>query len=463
MLIRTGVMVGVFQYFFLAQGGNVSLEAGAATTWAARVASWLLTAGGGALEPIFTTLVAVGRDAAVFRESLLTIWIHGALEISSFVLAGGAGLAMGGGLLFPGTLTRWQAFGRSARAGGRILLGTVPLFIIAGVLEGFVTRQTDLPPLLRFLFILCCFAFVLWYYVIFPRAVARRPPTSTSGGEGRLRGGHHGPLALGRIRSVGELLAATFTVFRQGIGGLLVGALALSVGYVVLSFAFGPEPAERYRFAGYLFAELENFHELTSSVGRGRGWTFSVLVAVGFYGMFRLGLGTAARHSDLRSPLLYWKRELRLLAVSGILALTLAPGGREVALLTFLTFPFLVMLGVGRYTTDLAPGKLFRLVYTNLLHSYGLLLLLLLIALPAGYLLDTVVGHYFFAFLDWVIYTDGSQLDARNVMLQAFCYYFLFALLFSAWVIAFCLSLGSLREIGTAAELKQRIDRLGRK
>ncbi|THH37865.1 stage II sporulation protein M [Neolewinella litorea] len=461
MLIRTGVMIGVFQYFFFARGNLAVASDGSGPDWLLRSLSWILTAGGAGLEKVQGLLSFVVQDASVFRESLLTIWIHGALEVSSFVLAGGAGLAMGGGLLFPGTLTRLQSFGRAARAGVKIMLGTVPLFVIAGLLEGFVTRQTDLPAALRLGFILFCFAFIVWYYVIYPRSVARtpRPERAILSEEGRPAP----VIRLRQIRSLGEQLTVTFTICRRGTGGLLGGVLALAFGYCLLSFAFAPDAAGRYRFAGYLFAELENFHALTASYGLGRDWSFSGLVAVGLYGLVHLGLGAAARHTDLVLPPASWRREGRLLACCGLLAVTLAYSGKVVALLTFLTFPYLLMAAIGTYTEGLSPGRLFRMVYTNLAHSYGVVLMLLLIALPAGFILDSVLGQFFFAFLDWVIYTDGSTVDARNVMLQAFCYYSLFALLFCGWVIALTLSLGSLREIRTAGELKQRVAELGRR
>jgi uncharacterized membrane protein SpoIIM required for sporulation len=63
---------------------------------------------------------------AVFIESVLAIWLHGTLEISAIILAGGAGLTLGRGLLFPGTLSRRVAFLRSAQRGLKIMLGIHP-------------------------------------------------------------------------------------------------------------------------------------------------------------------------------------------------------------------------------------------------------------------------------------------------------------------------------------------------
>ena len=76
-------------------------------------------------------------------ESLLSIWLHGALEISSIVVAGVAGLAMGDGWLFSGTYPRGYAFRQGAKRGLKIVVGLVPMFIIAGFIESFLTRHSS--------------------------------------------------------------------------------------------------------------------------------------------------------------------------------------------------------------------------------------------------------------------------------------------------------------------------------
>ena len=462
LLIRNGVMLGVFQYFFFDRGDFSELALPPGLDWAARGLSWLLTAGGGGLEKVIASLVYIGSDEGVFRESLLTIWIHGALEISSIVIAGGAGLVMGSGLLFPGTFTRAQAFGRSARDGLKIMLGTVPLFVIAGTLEGYVTRQTELPDLLRLLFILLCFAFIAWYYVIYPRRVAHSAPETptyrrTSVATSRQL------VVLPQIRTIGEQLSTTFTLVGRGLGPLLGGVLAITLVFCLLSFLFGPPAAERYAFVSYFFGELENFYRLLTSFGRSRQITYTLLVAASLYGLFRLAIAMVHAHTDLHRPPYSAVRELRLLLACGLLALTFSFNGSVVALLTFLTLPFLLLWAVAGYLLDVPVRSAFRLAYTNLGSSYGLLLLLLLIYLPVTFLIDTVLGEFFFQFLDWVIYTDGGTIDARNVMLQAFCYFAFFALLFCSCIIAYAVAIGSLWEIETAEDLLRRIERVGRR
>jgi uncharacterized membrane protein SpoIIM required for sporulation len=102
-------------------------------------------------------------------ESALAVWLHGTLEISAIIVAGAAGMAMGNGWLFPGTYPRITSFRRVARRGLRIVVGTVPVFIVAGFIESFFTRHTEWPDLLRLSIILCSLAFVIYYYIVLPK------------------------------------------------------------------------------------------------------------------------------------------------------------------------------------------------------------------------------------------------------------------------------------------------------
>lgn len=102
-------------------------------------------------------------------DSMLSVFLHGTLEISAIVVAGAGGLALGNGMLFPGTFSRIASFRRGAKRGLKIVVGTVPIFIIAGFIEGFLTRHTEVNDMVRLAFILLCLAFVIYYYWVLPR------------------------------------------------------------------------------------------------------------------------------------------------------------------------------------------------------------------------------------------------------------------------------------------------------
>lgn len=111
---------------------------------------------------------------AVGWTSVPAIWLHGTLEISAIIVAGGAGLALGTGWLFPGTYSRGEAFRRTARLALHVVVGMVPLFVVAGFIEGFFTRHTEWPLALRLSVIGLSLAFVVFYLIIWPRRVASR-------------------------------------------------------------------------------------------------------------------------------------------------------------------------------------------------------------------------------------------------------------------------------------------------
>ena len=120
----------------------------------------------GVMLGAFQTLFA---QHGLLWQSALAIWLHGTLEISSVVVAGAAGLAMGNGWLFPGTYPRLVSFRRGARRGLRIVVGTVPLFVVAGFIESFLTRHTEWSDLLRLAIIGASLAFVVYYFIVLPR------------------------------------------------------------------------------------------------------------------------------------------------------------------------------------------------------------------------------------------------------------------------------------------------------
>ena len=101
-------------------------------------------------------------------ESLLATMLHGTLELTAIIVAGAAGLAIGNGWLFPGTYSRIVSFQRAAKRGMKIIVGTIPIFILAGFIESFITRHTELNDIVRLSIILLSLAFVVFYFIYLP-------------------------------------------------------------------------------------------------------------------------------------------------------------------------------------------------------------------------------------------------------------------------------------------------------
>lgn len=184
MLLYNGIMVGCFQYFFAERG--------------------------------------------LFLESALTIWLHGTLEISSIVLAGGAGLTLGRGLVFPGTLSRLQAFQISAIRSLKLMVGITPVFVIAAIIESFVTRYTNMPDSIKMFLILVSATFIVGYFVVYPWWQSKKG-FSQPLKEVRLAPSLTEPLSFTKLKNNAEILKDTFHFYTRNANGFLSWILVISL------------------------------------------------------------------------------------------------------------------------------------------------------------------------------------------------------------------------------------------
>lgn len=107
---------------------------------------------------------------------------HGVIELTAIFISGGAGLLLGTALLAPGDLPRKEALIQRGRQAGIIVLGCVPLLILAGIIEGFFS-PAPLPAALKFilagLLLLLLFSYLLYPLLI--KAPVASPPGSVPG------------------------------------------------------------------------------------------------------------------------------------------------------------------------------------------------------------------------------------------------------------------------------------------
>jgi uncharacterized membrane protein SpoIIM required for sporulation len=117
-------------------------------------------------------------------QSVMVIWIHGTIEISSIVIASCAGIILGTGWLFPGTFSRKESFLRAAKDAMKICISLIPFFIIAAFFESYITHLMSntfqrnstgigLPVPLSIIILAGSFFLVLWYFVLYPIHLAR--------------------------------------------------------------------------------------------------------------------------------------------------------------------------------------------------------------------------------------------------------------------------------------------------
>jgi uncharacterized membrane protein SpoIIM required for sporulation len=98
----------------------------------------------------------LGSLAGIYEQAdlSLTFWSlivpHGLLELTAIAIAGGSGLMLAKALAFPGDKPRSVAFREAAPDAAKVVLGTIPLFIVAGLVEGFFTPR-GVDPYLKLL------------------------------------------------------------------------------------------------------------------------------------------------------------------------------------------------------------------------------------------------------------------------------------------------------------------------
>src|SRR4029077_1623801 len=115
-----------------------------------------ITAGIGTIWMMVVNGMLIGViGAATWQAGMaLQLWSfvapHGVLELPAIFIAGGAGLEIARGMLFPGLLPRRESLAQAGGRAARLVIGSIPLLLIAGSIEGFFS-PTAAPVALKFL------------------------------------------------------------------------------------------------------------------------------------------------------------------------------------------------------------------------------------------------------------------------------------------------------------------------
>lgn len=251
VMIYNGVMVGTFQHFFFARGVG----------WA----------------------------------SVLGIWTHGTIEIACIIVSGAAGLVLARGIIWPGTLTRARSFQLSALSGLRIMGGIAPLIVLAGFIEGFLTRMTDLPTVLRAGFLLLNAGFVVYYFLVRPRQVGARVERAAAD-YGRLPPDRPLDWHVDDRPGVGETFFDAFRFF-GGAGARFLGyGVALAVACVLLAVALAAALGSLDRDASSTLGYFGGVSEFAASLD-----PVTALLA-GLAGVIGVSALTEAIHRRLPGP-----------------------------------------------------------------------------------------------------------------------------------------------------------------
>ncbi len=125
-----------------------------------------ITAGLGTIWMMIMNGLLIGViGAATWRAGM-------AVQLWSFV-------ALARGMLFPGLLPRRESLARAGGRAARLLLGTIPLLVIAGLIEGFYS-PSNAPVAMKFAFAAVLFVALLTYLFRFRRLPSREATAGSS-------------------------------------------------------------------------------------------------------------------------------------------------------------------------------------------------------------------------------------------------------------------------------------------
>jgi uncharacterized membrane protein SpoIIM required for sporulation len=334
----------------------------------------------GSAVTLFYNAIMVGTfqffffEQAIFKESILAIWLHGTLEISSIILAGGAGLTLGRGLLFPGTFSRSQAFQLSAQRGLKIMLGISPVFVLAAIIESFATRYTDAPDLLRILIILASLTFILYYYVYFPWKKELQG-FSVKHGHDQLMYSDSNSIELREVKSVGSIFSESFLLMRKmGSRPYLVAFLSALV--LAMFFVYSNRNNDLLPLvAGDWFVYNLNRYFLFYSINASWWLNYALYLAIIFVLIHRFRKKTMAEGA---------LSKVQIISIAGLLfawhLLFLFPGNTTWLLLFVLT-PLLFIGIAAIVENDKRPklGRVISLTFTRIFQTYFLSFLLVIV------------------------------------------------------------------------------------
>jgi uncharacterized membrane protein SpoIIM required for sporulation len=124
------------------------------------LSAWVLLNNGLGIGAVFG-LLQVHNLAAGLAEFIVA---HGVIELSVIFLAGGCGLYLGDGLIRPGLYGRRTVLVQRARVGAQLILGSVPLLVLAGLIEGFIS-PSSLPWWVKLFVGLASGVALYWYWL----------------------------------------------------------------------------------------------------------------------------------------------------------------------------------------------------------------------------------------------------------------------------------------------------------
>lgn len=141
---------------------NNANQVGSAVIMTNNIRVALLAFAGGMLAGLMTVYITISNglsiggvfgvmqhygEAGALAEFVIG---HGVLELNEITMASASGLMIGHAMLQPGLLSRGNALMAAARKAAKLLVGSLPLLVIAGLIEGFISPSESIPAAVKY-------------------------------------------------------------------------------------------------------------------------------------------------------------------------------------------------------------------------------------------------------------------------------------------------------------------------
>lgn len=428
LMIRNGVMLGAFIYFFYSRN--------------------------------------------LIGEFNLTVWMHGSIEILTLVIETQAGMLLGRGLLYPGTLSRSKAFSVWGKRGAMLFLAGIPFIVFAAFVESFLTRFTEIPDVFRASFILLSIGLMVFYFVIYPYNKFK-DVKDVDLGDADYKPDEPFEFDKNTIYSNGLIFMKSIGFFKKYLNTILVSVLLSSVLFFVCIAVFNfketlsqfqvlsldIDDLDLYNLMSKLGASYSNFGILLNS---SESFIQYILMSVWQFGLLFFISKKLFKEFDMKAP----SRKAIIALVLMVLSINLLLLLNEsiILLLYLFMFPialsgvFIYLMFPDRYSIMEGIKMVFQsgLVKTQLLSltmAFISTISFVLLMSPISFLMVWVIE------LNVQLSPEKYTLLIKSILLLLFI--FICSLLVSFQIVQLVLNALSIREINTANGLKTAISKLG--
>jgi hypothetical protein len=353
----------------------------------------------------------------------------------------------------------------SSRRAIKIMMGVTVMLVVAALIEGNLTRHTEIGDLPRAGFIASCLGFVVFYYGWYPFYKAKK------GFKNPLREAHLPPdrfvkIDYFKIKNSGEIFGDTFLFFKRNMSFYLWSAAIVAFVYCVLNvlstsyaiedvFKLETNPLQQWQVVGQFF-----MNDKIPTLPYTNGLAFATLAFLVFRILLR------GERDETRTRQQNVIDFLKLTAISTIIMLIASMGGFGNA---FIFLGFLPFAGLWMYLTYRDRMS----IVTSIKHTGWLMSSDYQLSFSTYYIM-LLIGYLFYSFMNsaimllylWIFgwnlsFLTTTSLDNWAVLMTTFIGAFSLFLNFMYFFTAMVFLHYSLLEINEANSLLNKIKQIG--